>query len=220
MPLSSMPLPETISTFVHYITQICALGVAYVQLVRYIPFMDQPLQPEQLHEGEPEGQYKRGIPHDALAVYGPLVKLSRAIMADHREQQMRGLALPPKAAGSVRTRLLLNGALPPREADALIADGLIDGAVFGQLWIGNPDLQRRIEAGLDVDGKGINECTNMKAFHYTTNGNPHQGYTDYPTYPRDHSHPEKPKRTVSASAELDAAAIARKRTKSDAHAMS
>jgi uncharacterized protein YutD len=32
-----MPLPETIPTFVHYITEICALGIAYVQLVRCVP---------------------------------------------------------------------------------------------------------------------------------------------------------------------------------------
>jgi 2,4-dienoyl-CoA reductase-like NADH-dependent reductase (Old Yellow Enzyme family) len=176
-----MPLPETIPTFVHYITQISALGIAYVQLVRYVPVMDLPLQEQQLDEDDPEGQFKRGIPHDALAVYGPLVKLPRPLAKDHHEPQVRGAAVPPKGAGPTPTRLLLNGALTPHEAAELIAEGTIDGVVFGQLWIGNPDLQKRIEAGLDVGGKGINDTPNAKSFYQAPSGDPHEGYTDYPT---------------------------------------
>lgn len=32
-----MPLPETIPTFTYYITQIAAMKLAYVQLVRFVP---------------------------------------------------------------------------------------------------------------------------------------------------------------------------------------
>ena len=39
----------------------------------------------------------------------------------------------------------LNNDLTPQEADSLIAEGVIDGAVFGWVWIGTPDVVRRLE---------------------------------------------------------------------------
>jgi 2,4-dienoyl-CoA reductase-like NADH-dependent reductase (Old Yellow Enzyme family) len=178
----SMPLNETIPTFVHYITEISRMKIAYVQLVRYVPAMDLPLEAQQLDDGDEEGQYKRGVPHDVLAVYGPLIKIPEKLLSEHHEPQVRGSALPPAdAANATPTRLLLNGALTPTEADKLIAEGVVDGVVFGQLWIGNPDLQRRIEAGLDVGGKGINDAPNPKTFYQILNGDPNEGYSDYPT---------------------------------------
>jgi hypothetical protein len=93
----------------------------------------------------------------------------------------RGAALPSRSANPAPTRLFLNGALLPREADALIGEGKIDGAVFGQLWIGNPDLQARLAAGLDVGGRGVNDAPDVKTFYAPPEGaGPEKGYADYP----------------------------------------
>jgi 2,4-dienoyl-CoA reductase-like NADH-dependent reductase (Old Yellow Enzyme family) len=87
-----------------------------------------------------------------LASYGPLIK----------------------RAGS-STLLVLNSGLTPDDADALIAAGQIDAAAFGRAWINNPDLQRRVEAGVplttDMDWTGL----------YSFAPNPAKGYSNYPT---------------------------------------
>jgi len=101
-----------------------------------------------------EGQ-GRAIQHDVLATYGPLIKS------------------PSKP--SPTTKLLLNGALTPTEANELIAKNLIDAAVFGTLWIGNPDLQTRIE-----NGWKLNENPNRKMFYAFPGDDPKEGYADYP----------------------------------------
>lgn len=103
---------------------------------------------------EIEGK-KRATVHDVLATYGPLIKS------------------PSKP--SITTKLLLNGALTPRETNDLIGLNLIDAAVFGTLWIGNPDLQTRIEKGLP-----INEKPETKSFYAFPDGDPRVGYSDYP----------------------------------------
>jgi 2,4-dienoyl-CoA reductase-like NADH-dependent reductase (Old Yellow Enzyme family) len=97
-------------------------------------------------------QPNTGTFHDVLASYGPLIK----------------------RAGS-STLLVLNSGLTPDDADALIAAGQIDAAAFGRAWINNPDLQRRVEAGVplttDMDWAGL----------YSFAPNPAKGYSDYPT---------------------------------------
>ena len=50
--------------------------------------------------------------------------------------------------------------LKPDQANELIRAGKIDAAVFGQLWIGNPDLQARIEKNID-----LNNDLNYKGFY-------------------------------------------------------
>jgi hypothetical protein len=53
--------------------------------------------------------------------------------------------------------------------------------VFGQLWIGNPDLQARLAAGLDVGGRGVNDAPDVKTFYAPPEGaGPEKGYADYP----------------------------------------
>lgn len=144
--------------------------------------MDLPLN-KQTDETDSDSDYKRGVPHDVIAVYGPLIKPPAVVLEDHKEERVRGSAMPDAGAATnpVPTRLFINGGFTPTEADKLIADGVVDAVVFGQLWIGNPDLQKRIEAGLDVGGKGINDAPNVKTFYQAPSGNPHEGYTDYTT---------------------------------------
>lgn len=179
-----MPLPDTLSTFSHYVAEICALKPAYVQLVRYAAPMDLPTA-NQMDEGDGD-QPKRGTPHDVLATYGAIVKSPPEVSKEHPEAQTRGRALPEPGSAADKanptpTRLFLNGGLTPKEADGLIEEGKIDAAVFGTLWIGNPDLQRRVEAGLDVGGKGINDKPDVKTFYQSPEGKPEVGYADYPT---------------------------------------
>ncbi len=38
--LSSMPLEETVETFTHFITEIDKLGIAYIDIMRYVEIMD------------------------------------------------------------------------------------------------------------------------------------------------------------------------------------
>jgi len=95
---------------------------------------------------------KRGTDHDILATYGPIIKASNG-----------------------KTSLLLNKGLTPTTAEALLASGQIDAAVFGMAWIANPDLQTRVEKGLPINTK-----YNFPGFYYWTGDDVQVGYTDYP----------------------------------------
>lgn len=177
-----MPLPDTITTFTYYLTQISAMKPAYVQLVRYLPMMDVPIpvRPDikQVEDNRPERQYKRGTPHDVLAVYGGIIKPPPATLEEHAEAQIRGPAMPTRefdARNPTPTRLLLNGGLSPEEAETLLAQGVVDGVVFGTAWISNPDLQKRIEAGLP-----LNMQLDVKTFYAGHGDNIRAGYTNYP----------------------------------------
>ncbi|THG94015.1 hypothetical protein EW026_g7369 [Hermanssonia centrifuga] len=171
-----MSYSDTIMTYTYFLTQTSALKVAYITLIRHVHFLD-PLIP-----GETE--LKRGTPHQVLALYGPVVKPLPHVLKAHSEEAYRGLAMPSSELGYLNptpTRLFVNGGLTPREADQLIADGMIDGAVFGSLWLVNPDYQKRLEKGMDIDGKGINQVLDFKTFYGVPGVDPRVGYTDYPT---------------------------------------
>ncbi|KAG9046172.1 hypothetical protein FS837_004927 [Tulasnella sp. UAMH 9824] len=141
-----MPLEETKETFTYYIQEILKLKLAYIQLVIYLPQMDP----------EFDGK-KRGTPHDVLGTYGPLIKD------------------PSNPSTSDTTKLLLNGGLNPDQANELISSQLIDAAVFGTLWISNPDLQTRVE-----QGKELNTQPDHKTFYGFPGDDPRVGYSDYP----------------------------------------
>lgn len=173
-----MPYPDTVATYTYYLTQIASMKIAYVQLGRYMPPADVPLPPG---PGE-TGSFKRGTPHDVLAVYGPIIK--PPVTKGFSEKALRGPAMPDTKADSQNptpTRLFLNAFLTPSEAEKLLAEGKIDAAVFGTLWLGNPDLQKRLEKGMDVGGKGVNDQVDFKTFHGAPGVDPRKGYTDYPT---------------------------------------
>ncbi|KAI5118410.1 hypothetical protein M0805_002862 [Coniferiporia weirii] len=94
----------------------------------------------------------RATQHDVLGSYSPLIK---------------------------HASVLLNGDVTPPEADQLISEGKITGAVFGWFWIGNPDVVLRVKEGKplnnDVDfttlyGGGLAEDEVSQK----------KGYTDYP----------------------------------------
>lgn len=180
-----MPLHDTLATFSYYIAQLCALKPAYIQLVRYAAGMDVTM-PAQTVDGAHGEKTKRATPHDVLVTYGAIVKPPPDVLKEHPEAQIRGAALPAKGSPADKanpspTRLFLNAGLTPREAEELIEQGKIDAAVFGMLWIGNPDLEKRIEKGMDVGGKGINESPNSKLFYQIPEGDLGIGYTDYPS---------------------------------------
>jgi 2,4-dienoyl-CoA reductase-like NADH-dependent reductase (Old Yellow Enzyme family) len=91
-----------------------------------------------------------GTFHDIVGTYGPLVQGSR-------------------------TRLVLNGALTPDAADALIKEGKADAVAFGRPWVNNPDLQKRIAAGVPL-------ATDLNfARLWAFDADPADGYTTYPT---------------------------------------
>ncbi|KAG8906353.1 hypothetical protein FRC01_008040 [Tulasnella sp. 417] len=79
------------------------------------------------------------------------------------------------AEAGATTKLFINGSLNLAEADELIGSGKIDSAVFGWLWIGNPDLQARIEKGAEL--VFMPDVTQLYGSKTDT---PHSGYTDYP----------------------------------------
>lgn len=98
-----------------------------------------------------DGKY-RATNHDVLKEYRPCIK---------------------------KSPLFLNGGLTPEEANQLIAANEIDAAVFGTLWIGHPDLAKRIEHGIPLDAK-----LDPKTFYGGGPQIPYEqqkkGYTDYP----------------------------------------
>lgn len=153
---------------------------AYVQIQGYVPFLDVPVNPanRQLQQTVRDKPWMRGIPHDVVAIYGGIVKPPTAALEDHTEELLRGPAMPKPEFDSQNptpTRLLVNGGLNPDTAEELIKNGLIDAAVFGQLWIGNPDLQKRIENGLPVNTK-----PDIHTFYNGVDGDIRAGYTTYP----------------------------------------
>ncbi|KAH7916106.1 hypothetical protein BJ138DRAFT_1140208 [Hygrophoropsis aurantiaca] len=98
----------------------------------------------------------RATQHDVLASYRPCIK---------------------------KSALLLNGALTPEEANQLIASNQIDAAIFGQLWIGHPDLVKRIEQGIPLDAK-LDYTTFYGHGPQVSMEDQKKGYTDYPTAAR------------------------------------
>ena len=66
--------------------------------------------------------------------------------------------------------MILNGGISPADAARLIADGSADAVAFGRLFIANPDLPERLEAGA-----ALNEFVYDTAY-----GGDAHGYTDYP----------------------------------------
>jgi len=153
-----MPLQDTIDTFKYFISQADDLDLGYICLVRYVPFLDPVIDGMAIYLAHTllllnvsAGQ-TRATKHDVLTTYRPFVK---------------------------KSALLLNGGLTPEEANQLIAAKEIDAAVFGSLWIGHPDLAKRIEHDTPLDAQ----------LDYTTLYGPgpqapaeqqKKGYTDYP----------------------------------------
>ncbi|KIP04657.1 hypothetical protein PHLGIDRAFT_109236 [Phlebiopsis gigantea 11061_1 CR5-6] len=142
-----MPLPDTLATFNHYITELASLKLAYIQIVRYSYFTDAPARVKP-GEPQPEGgkPWLRGVPHDVFDKLNP-----------------------------TPTRLLVNGGVTPQEAEAYIKDGVVDAAVFGVMWIANPDFHTRLEKGL-----AVNTQPDFVTFHHGVGDDTKAGYTTYP----------------------------------------
>lgn len=167
-----MPLPDTIMTFTYYITQLASMKPAYVQLLRYVPFLDAPV------ESSSDKVFKRGVPHDVLAVYAGLIKPPPSALEEHTEAHIRGPAMPKPEYDSKNpspTRVFINGGLNLDEAEKLISDGVVDAAVFGCLWLANPDLQKRVEKRVPLNGN-----LDFRTFYDTVDNDPRTGYSDYP----------------------------------------
>ncbi|KAI5118412.1 hypothetical protein M0805_002864 [Coniferiporia weirii] len=86
---------------------------------------------------------------------------------------------PEQIKSGLHSAILLNANVTPTEADQLIQEGKIAAAVFGWLWIANPDAAIRLQEGIplneNVDVRtlyGGNMPKNEEAMS--------KGYTDYP----------------------------------------
>ncbi|KIP04656.1 hypothetical protein PHLGIDRAFT_182975 [Phlebiopsis gigantea 11061_1 CR5-6] len=175
-----MPLPDTIQTYTFYFTELASMKLAYIQFVRDFPPMDitVPSHYNVMQSSDTVTRaYKRGTPHDVLAVYGGLFKPLPSALQDHSEDALRGAAMPraPFAARNpTPTRVLVNGGVLPAEAKKLIARRVVDAVVFGTLWIINPDLQVRIEQKLP-----LNTQLDLAALYEGVEGDIRAGYTTY-----------------------------------------
>lgn len=78
--------------------------------------------------------------------------------------------LAPAIRAHFKGALVLNSDLTPESASALVRTGLADAVSFGRLFISNPDLPRRIAAGLPL--------TPYDASAFYTQSL--EGYVDYP----------------------------------------
>ncbi|KIK54934.1 hypothetical protein GYMLUDRAFT_48316 [Collybiopsis luxurians FD-317 M1] len=135
-----MPLEETIETFSYFISEADKLGIAYFDLVRYVEAMDAVI----------EGK-KRGIPHDVVEIYAPLIK---------------------------HAKVFSNGGFSAEEAAAAVKDGKIEGVFFGMGWIGHPDFAKRLEHGKPLDNQL--DFTTLYGKYYVSEDEQRQGYIDYP----------------------------------------
>ena len=173
---ASMPLPDTIHTFTHYITQICTLKLAYVQFVRHNPRFEVTVP---VAVNGTVQKVRRATPHDVLAVYAGIIKPHASLLESRTEEMLRGPAMPKPEYDALNpspTRVFVNCGLIPEEADRLIAEGIVDAAAFAVLWICNPDLQKRAERGLS-----LNKVVDPVTFYMAPEGKDlSYGYTDYP----------------------------------------
>jgi len=134
-----MPLTDTIDTFSYFITEADKLKLAYIALVRYLDHLDV------VYDGQ-----KRGIPHDIVATYAPLIQ---------------------------NAKKFINAGITPAEGEELLACGQADAIVFGFLWVTHPDVANRVQLGKALDNKpnfpllyGIGGGLEEQR----------QGYSDYP----------------------------------------
>lgn len=167
----SMPLPDTIMTYTYYVTRVAAMKPAYVQLLRYVHILDA------LIPSSGDKVLKRGVPHDVLSVYAGLIKPSPASLQEHTMAHIRGSAMPKPeydAKNPSPTRVFINGGLNLEEAESFISEGLVDAAVFGRMWLGNPDFQWRLENDISVNGN-----LDFKTFYDIVENDPRVGYSDY-----------------------------------------
>ncbi|KAF9263622.1 FMN-linked oxidoreductase [Marasmius fiardii PR-910] len=94
---------------------------------------------------------KRGTPHDVVEAYRSYVKNSR---------------------------FFVNGGVFPNEGAQLIIDGKADAIVFGFLWVGHPDLAKRVQYGKALHPERT-DVTKLYGFDGSIEEQA-AGYTDYP----------------------------------------
>ncbi|KIJ70381.1 hypothetical protein HYDPIDRAFT_172213 [Hydnomerulius pinastri MD-312] len=78
-----------------------------------------------------------------------------------------------------KAALFLNAGLSPEEAEELIAKNKIDAAIFGTLWIGHPDVAKRLEHDISLDNK-LDPATFYGHGPQVPYEDQKKGYTDYP----------------------------------------
>ncbi|KAK7441035.1 hypothetical protein VKT23_016817 [Stygiomarasmius scandens] len=153
-----MPLDETIATFNYFLSEADKFGLAYINLIRYIELTDPVID-----------GLKRGVPHDIIATYSPVIKKSTILS--------NGAFTPDEAASFVSgeevSLIVLNG-------DNLIRPpgGKVAGVFFGIPWISHPDFAKRIQFGKPLDQKPV-----IPLFygHGGELEDQKKGYIDYPS---------------------------------------
>ena len=106
-----------------------------------------------------------------------VIKGPNAAVNIRRYVQLDGVARPLDAVAAhfrafTRTPILVNGGLSPQRGAELVAQGTADGAVFGRLFISNPDLPARLQAGAPLAE------WDMDTFYQGGE----KGYLDYPRW--------------------------------------
>jgi 2,4-dienoyl-CoA reductase-like NADH-dependent reductase (Old Yellow Enzyme family) len=80
-----------------------------------------------------------------------------------------------------KSRLFLSGGFTPEKAQKTVSSGEADVAVFGRLFISNPDLPKRVQKGiplnLDLD---LSTMYGPNEWDVEDPGELRKGYTDYP----------------------------------------
>ncbi|KZP34343.1 FMN-linked oxidoreductase [Athelia psychrophila] len=144
---------DTKETFSYIIDHCVKLGLAYVQLTRYLTFFDPVFDQPGINQGKQRVQTQL----DVVETFGPIIR----------------------AAGS-KTKLILNGGLSAAEAEKLVAEKKIDAAVIGRSFINNPDLVSRLFNAQPLN-ETLGFPLNPFGF-YNFADNAAVGYTDYPDF--------------------------------------
>lgn len=126
------------------------LGLAYVQLNRYLPFSDEVLEEPGINAGKPRSQSHL----DVVEVFGPIIYASGG-----------------------KTKLILNEDLSAAEAEKLVQEKKIDAAVIGRSFINNPDLVDRLFKGEPLN-ETLGFPLNPHTF-YNIVENPAKGYVSH-----------------------------------------
>ncbi|KZP34339.1 FMN-linked oxidoreductase [Athelia psychrophila] len=148
---AGMDEEDTKETYSYIIDYCVKLGLAYVQLTRYLTFFDPVFDQPGINQGKQRVQTQL----DVVETFGPIVYASGG-----------------------KTKLILNGNLSAAEAEKLVEEKKIDAAVIGRSFINNPDLVSRLFNAQPLN-ETLGFPPNPFGF-YNFVDSPSEGYTDYP----------------------------------------
>ncbi|MBT3146940.1 alkene reductase [Neptunomonas phycophila] len=115
---------------------------------------------------------------DLAATFGYVARElgKRKIAFIFTRENFNSPALTPELKAAFDGPVIANEAMTLEQGTRLVSEGVADAIAFGVKYIANPDLVTRLQ-----QGAALNEADPATMYAPGENGDPAQGYTDYPT---------------------------------------